>query len=348
MTPKPSTPAMYVVTGPMAAGKTTVSDLLARQFEQGVHLEGDLFLRAIKAGRVDMTPSASEEALAQLRLRYQLSTASADAYAQQGFTVVLEDVVAGPMLADYRTMIQTRPCHVVVLLPSLAATQQRAEARAATGYHHFGIEQMYTLFAEETPPVGVWLDTTSMTPEQTVEAILRATGREATRLEISEYDPAWPALFEQLAAPIRRAVAPFDGRVEHVGSTSVPGLAAKPVIDIDVVLPSSDAMSEVIAAVCALGYIYHGDKGIRGREAFLWPADTPPHHLYIVVEGSKPHRDHVDLRDYLRSEPDEASRYADLKRHLAARHADDRQAYTDAKDEFIKEALREARRMPRG
>ena len=83
MTLKSSTPAMYVVTGPMAAGKTTVADLLARQFERGVHLEGDLFRRAIKTGRADMTPNASDEALAQLQLRYQLSAASADAYADK-------------------------------------------------------------------------------------------------------------------------------------------------------------------------------------------------------------------------------------------------------------------------
>jgi hypothetical protein len=171
-------PTMYLITGPMAAGKTTVADLFARQFERGVHLEGALFLRAIKSGRADMTPNASKEALAQLRLRYQLSAASADAYARQGFTVVLEDVVAGPMLAEYRTMIQTRPCHVVVLLPSLAAIRQRAEAREATGYDHFSIDQMYKLFAEETPPVGLWLDTTGMTAQDTVDAILRATGRE--------------------------------------------------------------------------------------------------------------------------------------------------------------------------
>jgi predicted kinase len=169
---------MYVVTGPMAAGKTTVANLLARRFERGVHLEGDLFRRAIKTGRADMTPNASQEALAQLRLRYQLSAASADAYARQGFTVVLEDVVAGPMLAEYRTMIQTRPCHVIVLLPSLEEIRLRADARAATGYDHFSIDQMYKLFAEETPPVGVWLDTTGMMTEDTVDAILRATGGE--------------------------------------------------------------------------------------------------------------------------------------------------------------------------
>ena len=161
---------------------------------------------------------------------------------------------------------------------------------------------------------------------------------------ISDYDPAWPDTFEQLARPLRQVSAPLGGHVEHVGSTSVPGLAAKPVIDIDVVLPSADAMADAIVAVCSLGYVHQGNKGITGREAFMWPPGTAIHHLYVVVAGSKPHRDHVDLRDFLREDSDAAERYARLKRELASRFADDRLAYTEAKAEFIEEALARARR----
>jgi GrpB-like predicted nucleotidyltransferase (UPF0157 family) len=167
--------------------------------------------------------------------------------------------------------------------------------------------------------------------------------RSAFSLVVCDYSETWPVLFEQLAKPLRQMVAPIGGRLEHVGSTSVPGLAAKPIIDMDIVVALEEVVNEAITAAVSLGYVHQGDKGIAGREAFMWPAAAPPHHLYVVVEGSKPHRDHVDLRDYLRADPDAASRYAELKRELAVRFADDREAYTNAKDEFINQALERSR-----
>src|SRR5918992_2762849 len=98
MKPDPSKSAIYLITGPMAAGKSTVARLLGGRFERGVHLEGDFFRRSIVSGREEMTPDASAAALEQLRLRYRLAAMVADAYEGAGFTVVLEDVIAGPML----------------------------------------------------------------------------------------------------------------------------------------------------------------------------------------------------------------------------------------------------------
>src|SRR3954453_16850145 len=83
-------PVVYLVTGPMAAGKSTVARLLASRFERGVHLEGDVFRRSIVNGREEMTPDPSPEALAQLRLRYQIAAAAADSYFEAGFSVVVE------------------------------------------------------------------------------------------------------------------------------------------------------------------------------------------------------------------------------------------------------------------
>src|SRR5436305_1512866 len=117
----------------MAAGKTTVARLLASRFPRGVHLEGDVFRRSIVSGREEVTPDLRPEAMEQLRLRYSLAAAAADTYAEAGFTVALEDVVAGPLLSDYRTTIRTRPCHVVVLLPSAAALAGRGEGCEAKG-----------------------------------------------------------------------------------------------------------------------------------------------------------------------------------------------------------------------
>jgi predicted kinase len=168
--------AVYLITGPMAAGKTTVARLLGEQFERGVHLEGDVFRRSIVSGREEMTPEQAPAALEQLRLRYRLAAAAADTYFDAGFSVALEDVVAGPLLDEYVAMIRSEPCHVIVLLPSMAAVTGREAQRNGTGYDRWELESFYKGFVETTPRIGLWLDTTELTPEQTVAEILRRSG----------------------------------------------------------------------------------------------------------------------------------------------------------------------------
>jgi hypothetical protein len=160
----------------MAAGKSTVARLLAARFERGVHLEGDFFRRSVVSGREEMTPDPSPEALEQLRLRYRLATAAADGYFEAGFTVALEDVVVGPLLDDYRTMIRSRPCHVIVLLPSMELVRAREAGRDDKGYvGGWTVERHYADFVSATRRLGLWLDTTEQTPVQTVDEILART-----------------------------------------------------------------------------------------------------------------------------------------------------------------------------
>jgi GrpB-like predicted nucleotidyltransferase (UPF0157 family) len=156
------------------------------------------------------------------------------------------------------------------------------------------------------------------------------------------YDPRWPATFETLRDRADAALADVPHVTEHVGSTAVPGLAAKPIIDLDVVVPA-DAIGPAIRALQAAGWQHQGNLGINGREAFLPPAGAIYHHLYVVVADSQPHRDHIDLRDFLRAHPAHAARYSDLKLHLAALLKTDRAAYSDGKAEMITDFLRQAR-----
>jgi GrpB-like predicted nucleotidyltransferase (UPF0157 family) len=119
----------------------------------------------------------------------------------------------------------------------------------------------------------------------------------------------------------------------------VPGLAAKPIIDLDVVIGSPDDLPAVIAELRPLGYRPQGDLGVPGREAFNYPPGRPPHHLYVCALGHRELARHLAFRDFLRAHPDTARTYATLKRSLASRFRNDRDAYTEAKTTFIEQVL---------
>ncbi|HEY6497445.1 MAG TPA: GrpB family protein, partial [Trebonia sp.] len=132
-------------------------------------------------------------------------------------------------------------------------------------------------------------------------------------VEIVDYDPRWPQTFASLRDRIAAAVGPLARRIEHVGSTAVPGLPAKPVIDLDVVIATPAEVPEVIARLGTLGYRHEGDLGITGREAFAGPIGGPAHHLYVCAADGRELARHLALRDYLRTHPEQARAYAELK-----------------------------------
>ncbi|MGW8724773.1 GrpB family protein [Streptomyces sp. NPDC055808] len=162
-------------------------------------------------------------------------------------------------------------------------------------------------------------------------------------VHIVEYDPQWPLVFAGLADTVRRGLGSLILRVEHVGSTAVPGLSAKPVIDIDVVIPTRASMPEAVEALRELGYAHEGDMGIPGREAFAAPAGTPVHHLYVCAADSPELARHLAFRDFLRTHADSARRYDELKRDLAARYRHDRAAYSTGKTAFVEGVLAQTR-----
>ncbi len=163
---------VIMVTGAMAAGKSTVANLLAERLPRSVHVRGDLFRRMVVNGRAEMGPEASPEALAQLRLRYELAAYTADRYAAAGFDVVLQDVVIGPELTDFMDRIATPDRYLVVLAPSVAALERRERERAKTGYTGFSPADLDRVVRDDTPRLGYWLDSSDLTPDETVDAIL--------------------------------------------------------------------------------------------------------------------------------------------------------------------------------
>ena len=159
---------------------------------------------------------------------------------------------------------------------------------------------------------------------------------------VVEYDPNWPKVFEQLRLAIWPAVSDLTVSVEHVGSTAVPGLAAKSIIDISVVVPTVAEVPVAIDRLAVLGYVHRGNLGVEGREAFRAPASMPRHHLYLCPRDSLALRNHLAVRDRLRAHPELAKQYGDLKKRLAGQHSDDVDAYTEGKTEAILRILEAA------
>lgn len=157
-------------------------------------------------------------------------------------------------------------------------------------------------------------------------------------LIVLAYDPSWPLEFERIRAALGEKVLHQANTVEHVGSTSVPGLAAKPIIDLDVVIPIGQF--ELFKTYLEeLGYQHEGDQGIPGREAFRYESkpDLMKHHLYVCEIGSAELHRHLTFRNWLRDHPEDRAAYAAVKMEMAEKYRSDRDAYQNAKSAIIEQ-----------
>jgi predicted kinase len=171
--------AVLLITGIQAAGKSTVAQLVAEQLPRSVHLRGDLFRRMIVGGRVDMTPDPAPEALRQLQLRHRLTAEVADRYFEAGFTVVAQDILLGPHLSTTVAAIRSRPLLLVVLAPRPDAVAAREAGRAKNAYGEYSVADLDAGLRQDTPRIGLWLDSTDQTPEETAGEILQRAWDEA-------------------------------------------------------------------------------------------------------------------------------------------------------------------------
>lgn len=168
---------------------------------------------------------------------------------------------------------------------------------------------------------------------------------------IENYSPEWPIVFQKLKSVYEQFAGDLVKEIHHVGSTSVEGLASKPVIDIDLIIESREALPQLIVALEKIGYNYMGDQGIEGREAFRQQTERTPedgservwpvHHLYACTCDNNAFQNHIKFRDYLRQHPGKANEYGELKKQLASADSRNRKLYVEKKTAFIIHALRE-------
>ncbi len=162
---------------------------------------------------------------------------------------------------------------------------------------------------------------------------------------IEPYNPEWPRLYEQAKAEICGAVGQYLTAIEHIGSTSVPGLPSKPIIDVLAGVTSLDVVAVCIAPLAAIGYVYKPEyeQLIPERRYFLKSqGEIQTHHLHIFEGQDFPARHELIFRDYMRRHPEAQQQYAELKQALAARFGSNRDAYTEAKGEFIRSVVAQA------
>ncbi len=166
------------------------------------------------------------------------------------------------------------------------------------------------------------------------------------------HDSTWASEFAVLRDVWAHALGDCALAIEHVGSTAIPGIPAKAILDVDVVIPSPDVLPTVVDRLAAVGYTHMGNRDILGREVFKRQDGNVPwngsgrvwmrHHLYVCVEGGRELCRHLAFRDYLQTHPEAAEEYAALKTDLAQRYTGDVDAYCNAKTNFVEGILQKA------
>lgn len=160
-----------------------------------------------------------------------------------------------------------------------------------------------------------------------------------TKVTVLPYDSAWKTAFEEIRKEIEEAVGDLIVGMEHVGSTSVEGMSAKPCIDLDVIIPDYTVFDNVVDRLKVIGYFHEGDLGIPGREAFRYSGKPhlQNHHLYVCPKDSVELHRHITFRNFLRNHPEAVKKYSAVKETAARLFPDDIDRYMAYKAPCIQE-----------
>ncbi|MFH1631798.1 MAG: GrpB family protein [bacterium] len=169
-----------------------------------------------------------------------------------------------------------------------------------------------------------------------------ALGLQRGKVQLADYNPEWAELFQIEKAAIQNALGDTTVETEHIGSTAIPGMTAKPIMDLMVAVSSIDDFEQFTPALEKVGYKFMRDNRdelehvlyVKGSE------ENRTHYLKLTTVDTGFWREHIMFRDYLIDHPDRAMLYADLKQHLLDKHSGERENYTEEKEEFIQETLR--------
>ena len=166
---------------------------------------------------------------------------------------------------------------------------------------------------------------------------------QTTKIIVLPFDRAWHVAFEAIKREIAQALGDLALGIEHVGSTAVEGMSAKPCIDLDVIIADRGVLNAVIEKLARIGYVHEGDLGIEGREAFCY-TDKPhlmTHHLYVCAKDCAELHRHLTFRDFLRSHPKAVKRYSAVKEQAARLFPHDVDKYIEHKSPCIRELYQE-------
>lgn len=337
---------IIIINGPLGIGKTELSWALLEFFERGVMLDGD-YIGAVhpfeiyNAERIEylyqtltllvahhrahgylnfVINYVFEEAQSLSRLRNLLS----------GFDEVIYTfrLVCDPLVAEKR--IWQRGLSVGLDAEHLSWEIARAEELAA-------IQQAAALQGD----LGYPIDTSGLSVQQTAQAIWEVIHEQ---IILVPYQSEWKQQFLAEKKRVKLALGELALNIHHIGSTSVPGLAAKPIIDLMVEIPNLEHTAACIPPLQALGYVFI-DHPENVDRRFFRKGSPRSHHLHLVEHDSQVLQDHLDFRDALRKDAVMRQGYQDLKHALAARFDSERKAYTDHKGSFVIKALQAYRRQ---
>jgi GrpB-like predicted nucleotidyltransferase (UPF0157 family)/predicted kinase len=327
---------IVIINGPLGVGKTEVAWKLIEKFDRAIMLDGDYL------GAVHPFEIYDEQRVAYL---YDTLCHVARFHVEHGWrNLVVDYVFEKPeSLAQLRRALNEidNVTYAYRLTCSAEEIDRRIRSRSsdpdrlAWESNRFRELQAIQHRNARRGDLGFVIDTTTLSIEGVADAIWRDITSEVT---IVPYDPLWPQKYEVEREKIVEVLRNRIAEIHHVGSTAVPGLPAKPIIDIMIAVPQLDDAVEWIGPLSDLGYAFI-DYPQNTERRFLRKGQPRTHHLHIVAVGSAELRDHLVFRDALRANADWCDQYAALKIDLADRHRNDRAQYSESKTEFVQRIL---------